>query len=149
MSATPIVPEVPRRRRRTALLGIVVIAGLLLAACGSDDDSVVGRLRVSRRPRPPMGAVEDGAYPVSIDHKYGTTELTEKPERVVTVGLTDQDAVLALGTKPVGVTEWFGEQPLRRVALGEEVPRRRGASRPRGPVRQPGVREDRVRCDPM
>ena len=33
---------------------------------------------------------------------------------------------------------------LRRVALGGEVPRRREARGPRGPVRQPGVREDRV-----
>ncbi|MGH3087771.1 MAG: iron-siderophore ABC transporter substrate-binding protein, partial [Rubrobacteraceae bacterium] len=33
------------------------------------------------------------------------------PERVVTVGYVDQDAVLALGFEPVGVREWFGEYP--------------------------------------
>ena len=29
----------------------------------------------------------------------------------MTVGLTDQDPVLALGVTPVGTTEWFGEEP--------------------------------------
>ena len=44
----------------------------------------------------------------SIEHRYGTTEISGTPERVVTVGLTEQDYVLALGTDPVGVREWFG-----------------------------------------
>ena len=34
-----------------------------------------------------------------------------EPSRVVTVGVTEQDTVLALGVKPVGVTEWYGDQP--------------------------------------
>lgn len=29
----------------------------------------------------------------------------------MTVGVTEQDTVLALGVTPVGVTEWYGEQP--------------------------------------
>jgi iron complex transport system substrate-binding protein len=48
---------------------------------------------------------------VTIEHKYGSTAFAAAPERIVTVGLTDHDALLALGVKPVGVTEWFGEQP--------------------------------------
>ncbi|QIN79661.1 ABC transporter substrate-binding protein [Rubrobacter marinus] len=47
----------------------------------------------------------------SIEHKYGVTEVSGRPERVVTVGYTDQDPVLALGVAPVGVREWFGERP--------------------------------------
>jgi iron complex transport system substrate-binding protein len=53
----------------------------------------------------------EGAFPVTIEHKYGSTEISAAPERIVTVGLTDHDALLALGVAPVGVTEWFGEQP--------------------------------------
>lgn len=57
-------------------------------------------------------ASESGpAYPVTIAHKYGATTLTERPQRVVTVGLTDHDALLALGVVPVGTTEWFGGHP--------------------------------------
>ncbi len=51
------------------------------------------------------------AQPFTVEHKYGTTTIPETPERVVTVGLMDQDAVIALGVVPVGTTEWFGEQP--------------------------------------
>lgn len=47
----------------------------------------------------------------TIEHKYGATEISGTPERVVTVGYTDQDPVLALGVTPVAVREWFGEYP--------------------------------------
>ncbi|MGH8929479.1 MAG: iron-siderophore ABC transporter substrate-binding protein [Egibacteraceae bacterium] len=52
-----------------------------------------------------------GAFPVTIEHKYGSTEVPEEPERVITVGRIEQDAVLALGVVPVAATEWFGEYP--------------------------------------
>jgi iron complex transport system substrate-binding protein len=55
--------------------------------------------------------VEPGAYPVEIEHKHGTTTIEGPPSRVVTVGLTDQDASLALGVVPVGITDWFGDHP--------------------------------------
>lgn len=47
----------------------------------------------------------------TIEHKYGSTEISGTPERVVTVGLTDQDPLLALGVKPVGIREWYGGYP--------------------------------------
>ncbi|MEM7125952.1 MAG: iron-siderophore ABC transporter substrate-binding protein [Chloroflexota bacterium] len=50
----------------------------------------------------------DGSFPTNIDHKYGSTTIESKPDRIVTVGLTDHDALLALGIVPVGTTEWFG-----------------------------------------
>ncbi|MDQ0584265.1 hypothetical protein QF030_006443 [Streptomyces rishiriensis] len=42
------------------------------------------------------------------DHKFGSTTITSEPVRIVTVGLTGQDAVLAPGKVPVGTTEWLG-----------------------------------------
>ncbi|WP_084709327.1 iron-siderophore ABC transporter substrate-binding protein [Rubrobacter aplysinae] len=45
----------------------------------------------------------------TIEHQYGSTEITGEPERVVTVGTTDQDPVLALGVMPVGIKEWYGD----------------------------------------
>ncbi|MBX3015938.1 MAG: iron-siderophore ABC transporter substrate-binding protein [Caldilineaceae bacterium] len=51
------------------------------------------------------------AFPVTIEHKYGSTPIAAKPTRIVTVGLTDHDAVLALGVVPLGVTEWLGAYP--------------------------------------
>lgn len=51
------------------------------------------------------------AQSVTLEHRYGSTTIKGVPERVVTVGLLEQDALLALGVAPVGTTEWFGEQP--------------------------------------
>ncbi len=70
------------------------------------------------------------AQSVTIEHKYGSTTVPETVERVVTVGLVEQDALLALGVVPVGTTEWYGEQPgalwpwarAELEALGGELP---------------------------
>lgn len=45
-----------------------------------------------------------GAFPVTIDHIYGSTTIERKPTRIVTLGVTDADPVLALGTTPLAVT---------------------------------------------
>lgn len=54
------------------------------------------------------GAETSGAYPVTIDHRYGSTTLERKPSRVVVVGLQEQDTLIALGTVPVAVMTWDG-----------------------------------------
>lgn len=65
------------------------------------------------------------AQSVTIDHKYGSTTIEGTPERVVTVGAIEQDALLALGVVPVGVVEWFdgahenGIWPWSRERLDE------------------------------
>lgn len=41
---------------------------------------------------------------VEIEHAHGTTKITEKPERVVTVGWSDEGTLLELGTVPVGIS---------------------------------------------
>lgn len=51
------------------------------------------------------------AFPVAIEHRFGQTEIVAPPKRIVTVGLTDHDAFLALGVAPVGVVEWYGAHP--------------------------------------
>ena len=49
-------------------------------------------------------------YPVTIEHKFGETTLETKPERVVSLGYTEQDALLALGVEPVAVRYFFGDE---------------------------------------
>ena len=51
------------------------------------------------------------AFPVEIQHKFGSTVVAAAPTRIACVGLTEHDAVLALGMKPAAVTEWFGGFP--------------------------------------
>lgn len=66
-------------------------------------------------------------FPVTIEHKYGKTVVESSPERVVTVGFSEQDPVLALGVIPVAVREWFGGHPhavwpWAQDELGEGTP---------------------------
>ncbi|MFF5986085.1 iron-siderophore ABC transporter substrate-binding protein [Prauserella flavalba] len=102
MSPISLRPAKARVRLPAALLALVL--GVVLAGCGSSGDD-------SGNAGDSSPAAKSGAFPVTIEHKYGKTEITEKPERVVTLGLSDQDAVLALGVKPVGVVDWFKERP--------------------------------------
>ncbi|CAB4704051.1 MAG: ABC transporter substrate-binding protein [Actinobacteria bacterium] len=44
-----------------------------------------------------------------------------EPERVVSVGLTEQDVLLELGVVPVAVTEWYGEQPSATWPWAQEL----------------------------
>ncbi|MER6156417.1 iron-siderophore ABC transporter substrate-binding protein [Streptomyces sp. NPDC001868] len=93
-----------RSRRAPRLAVVLASATLLLAtACGggdSDSDASAGAEAST--------SSGESAFPVSVDHKYGSTTIKAEPKRIVTVGLTDQDAVLALGQVPVGTTEWLG-----------------------------------------
>ncbi|PCG86263.1 iron ABC transporter substrate-binding protein [Streptomyces sp. WZ.A104] len=106
--------------QRTRLTAVAASALLLFgaAACGSDEGGDAAAPSADDSPR-------KGAYPVTLDHKYGATTLKAEPQRIVTVGLSDQDAVLALGKVPVGTTEWFGEfkgaiGPWAEKALGDK-----------------------------
>jgi len=51
------------------------------------------------------------SFPVTIEHAHGTTEIPSAPERVVSVGYSDHDILLALDVVPVGVRDWYGNFP--------------------------------------
>ncbi|MFE3291036.1 iron-siderophore ABC transporter substrate-binding protein [Rhodococcus sp. NPDC059234] len=52
-----------------------------------------------------------GSAGATLTDKYGQTQVGANPQRVVSVGYNDQDAILALGVVPVGVFDWYGNQP--------------------------------------
>jgi iron complex transport system substrate-binding protein len=87
-----------------ATLAVLLIAAPL-AACGSDDPEPATRASADG------AAPEPAAFPVTIEHKYGSTTIESAPERVVVVGLREQDALLSLGVVPVATTDWYGDQP--------------------------------------
>jgi len=101
---------VPRRPvRRVAVLLTAVSAVLGLAACGSSDEEPAA-----------ASSSAGGAFPVSIENRFGTTEIPAEPERVVTVGFNDQDFVLALGVTPVGVRENLGDYDAAQRPWAQE-----------------------------
>ena len=75
---------------RIALL--LTLAAALLSACGDDSDTDSGAA---------APAAEPSAFPVTIEHKYGSTTIEEAPKRIVVAGLREQDSLLALGVVPV------------------------------------------------
>ncbi|WP_036725766.1 iron-siderophore ABC transporter substrate-binding protein [Patulibacter minatonensis] len=84
--------------RRLLLLPALLLA-LALGACGSDD---------SDDPTTTGAASAAGSgFPITVTHARGTTTIEQEPKRIVTVGLRDQDTLLALDIKAVGAMDWF------------------------------------------
>lgn len=105
--------DLPRVGRRAAVTGALFGMAAMAAGCGSQGSGSRSSSGASRAGTGTAGEVEKGAYPVTLKHQYGSTTITEKPRRVVVVGLMEQDALIALGTTPVAVTNWFGNAPGR------------------------------------
>jgi iron complex transport system substrate-binding protein len=53
---------------------------------------------------------DDNPFPVTVEHKFGVTTITQAPQRVVAIGYTEQDFLLALGVQPVAVRYWYGDE---------------------------------------
>ncbi|MFC4945516.1 ABC transporter substrate-binding protein [Pseudonocardia sp. GCM10023141] len=94
--------SIPRRLPGPAVAAVLGVFLLVVAACGAPTAPAA----------PPVPAPGAGTFPVTVAHAYGSTTVPVAPRRIVVAGYTEQDIVMALGSTPVGVTEWFGEQPF-------------------------------------
>jgi iron complex transport system substrate-binding protein len=106
----------------------LLAAGLLVAtACGSDDEPVAAGAAAGPDSTAATPAPAADAYPVTIDHKFGATTIAGPPERVVSLGYTEQDAIVALGVQPIAVRYAFGPEddvffPWADEAAGDAEP---------------------------
>lgn len=90
------------RSMRRAFL--VILAALLTVsaatACSADQ----------ALPASPDGGGGASAFPVSIEHKFGSTEIPERPDRVLSLGYQEHDAIFALGVTPIAMRYWYGDE---------------------------------------
>lgn len=99
------------RRRGTASLAArllaataaLTVAGAALAGCSTGSEAATENPNYTTEP--------SDTFPVTVEHQYGETTIDAEPQRVVVVGLTEQDILLELGVTPIATTEWYGEQP--------------------------------------
>lgn len=118
--------------KRSTLVSLLFILALLAAACGSPAPVATSAPAepAAATDAPAVDTAADTAFPVTIEHKHGSTTIEAAPERIVLVGLNEQDALLALGVVPVATREWYGERPGavfewaqdELAALGGETP---------------------------
>lgn len=116
--------------RAVQLLGVLLACMLGAAACGgsSDDTSTeesseAASGAVSSEETADTTALDADAgtsetadpaaspFPVTVTHKYGEITIEAPPQRVISVGYSDQDDLLALGVTPIAIRDWYGEQP--------------------------------------
>src|SRR4051794_38142348 len=98
-------------RLRAALVLLTAIA-LSAGACGGDDavgdDSgditTVTAASSSTTPGAATSAPDATAFPVTVEHLWGSTTIEAAPSRVVTLGVTDADTVLQLGITPIALS---------------------------------------------
>jgi iron complex transport system substrate-binding protein len=48
-------------------------------------------------------------FPLTIDHKFGSSTIDAKPERVASIDYAGADDLLALGIQPVTIRYWYGD----------------------------------------
>lgn len=124
--------RVPLVARLTA---VVAAAGLALAGCGGSTTTAGSDPTPTATASAESGTTAASAvagpatdtFPVTVEHRFGSTTIPAEPQRVVVVGLTEQDVLLELGVIPVATTEWYGEQPdavwpWARELLGDAHP---------------------------
>lgn len=105
-----------RRSLLATLPGIALIAAV---GCGDDDDDESASPATSATTGTTPATVVAtaaattavSAFPVTITHKFGKAEIKTQPKRVVSVGYSEQDTLLALGVAPVGIRYWYGDYP--------------------------------------
>ncbi|SFF79077.1 ABC transporter substrate-binding protein [Blastococcus tunisiensis] len=100
--------------RRPALSAtcLALAATLALPACGGGDDEAAGA---------GSPAASDAGFPRTVEHAMGSTEIPERPERVVVLDTGELDSALSLGVTPVGaVTTAVDDEFLSYLAEDAE-----------------------------
>jgi iron complex transport system substrate-binding protein len=85
------------RTSRILAIGAAAALAVGLSACASSAPESTGTAGGN-----PASA---DAFPVTVEHAYGETTISEKPERIATVAWANHEVPLALGIVPVGMSK--------------------------------------------
>ncbi|GAA2818976.1 ABC transporter substrate-binding protein [Kitasatospora sp. CM 4170] len=96
------------RRRAVQALAATGAAALLLTGCGSSGSSGKGSADKASTSGGPAADAAAGGKRTVKDATGKAVEIPAEPKRIVTLTQEDLDAVLALGLKPVGITNGQG-----------------------------------------
>ena len=116
------IPQQPMSLSRRGVIGLfggLAVAGPLSACTNDANEPAVAS---------PSGSSSGGPFPVSVPTVFGDVQVPAEPKRIVTVGVTEQDALWALGLAPVGVTEWYGGYPSAAWPWAEQAASAAGAA---------------------
>lgn len=103
-------------RRLVVTLSAATLSAGLLAGCGS------GSAEQPSGDTTATPAATGGVFPVTVEHAFGSTQIAKAPQRVVSVGYTDDQAILALGVKPVGMVDQYPNPPGKSPDINTQWP---------------------------
>jgi iron complex transport system substrate-binding protein len=86
------------RAHRLLAAAVAAATTLALAACGGGSDE-------ADTPAAGGSSAATASFPITIQHKLGSTTIAKKPERVATVQWENHEVPLALGIVPVGMAK--------------------------------------------
>ena len=98
--------------QRRSFLALVSAAAVTTLAAGCSTGPADGSEGGGSTGAAGSSSAAAGAFPVTIKHALGTTTIKQAPKRVATLGWSDSDVALALGTVPVAATaiDWGGNK---------------------------------------
>ncbi len=109
----PVTGGRPRSRRDILFFGAALGSTALLSACGGDTTGPTATSTAG------TAGTAAGAFPVTIRDTFGTVTIPKAPSRILSLGRTDHDVLLALGIVPIGVFQ-FTEEMKRGVGVWAE-----------------------------
>ena len=93
-----------KKKLLSVLLSISVM-GAAFTGCGATEEANTATdATVTAEATETSNTNNEETFPLTIKHAFGETVIESKPERVVTLAWANQDAILALGVVPVGVS---------------------------------------------
>lgn len=91
-------------KRIASLIAVAGCAATILAACGSSNNATTSATTTKAASSSESGVKASATFPITIKHAFGETVIKEQPKNVVTIAWENEDAPLALGVAPVGVS---------------------------------------------